>query len=644
MSLNDPPQKQKQDLEIIRQNFMVRGQVKEAEIMRLILLSSEGAMEVRHSATDLLLAPPCSNEIDYYEKLRECLTKRTTLLGKLPIPILDFLLDTVAMTGKLPPEPSQAHFLKRLLKKPSRQFLQNIFSKPYPLEPFLRLISPLAMTQHTRAFHRKKKLTRWRNLRNCILSTSGNIPSWAENTLKDLAPLMEKGRRGKVGAQGRRKWRVTGRALLALPGEVHPNRCFSPLKKSAWNGLSVKELKAFDELLLFQGLELMAIRSLCHQVSLQTGRVVLSLHNATLGAAGGWAHESLSSQFSHKRLFQCFVREGKAVSLRLLKQHGTWVDLAEMIEAMWERRILHPKVYQSLWESRVRRALDPRFDGEWRKNLERASALIPADQDPFVESSCPCVWPGALAPHQRLSLENLRFHAQRRKTSWKKGLFSLGGFIQSGQKLIRQGRLKTFVIPWIDKFFISSRRSEDREYLVSLLRWLHDWGGQPIILFWEDTGRAREPSFFLALEAMRKTGQPMRGIGVFDDHKSRREEALEIICAEHKHHAFFALRPFTDTHFPLTLQQILREGTSLSMNTYDSSWKDDLCFLYAGTQVADLLSIQTTMENWTPWVCMQGRKIPFGQYMRARLRQGSGLQPAERSCVDAAHARWANLE
>jgi len=645
LPLKDLFQKQSADLAEIKKNFIIHGQVKEAELLRLVHLSSKGEKEIRPLATDLLLAPPSSNEIRYYEKLIECLTRKTSSPRKLPMPVLEFLLDTLVMTEKLPPEPEKARFFERLLRKPPEGLLQNMFSKPYPLQPFLRFLSPRAFIRESRHVFRPKSLSRWRILKNRLLSSSPGPPSWARNTLRDLAPLRSTKVMGKDGPQGGGSWLLRGRVLLAPPGRIHTPGHLPPLKQSRWSGLGSKKLQTFDEILHFQGLELEAMRNLCVQVSRQTGRVVLSLHNATLGAAGGWAHDPLSHHFSHRALFRDFIREAKSRRACLLQQHQASMDAAETLEDIWDQRILHPKIRQALWESRVRAELDHRFEEEWQKHLKRAFALIPSDKSSFSENSSPCVWPGPLAFHQRPAIEHLLTQAHERGKNWKRNLLSLGGFIHSGQKLLDGGRLHELVIPWIDKFFISSKRREDQTYLTLLIKWLHHWGGQPLILFWEDTGRAREPSFFLALEEMKKGGHSMRGIGVFDSHgSSRREEASGIIAAEHKNHSFFALRPFTDTHHPSGLQQLLEKGASPSANTYDSSWKDDLCFLYAGTQVADLLSIQTTPENWTPWVRVHHGKVPFGQYLRSRLRQQIGIHPVKRRCVDAAYARWANLE
>lgn len=637
-------EEQKNKLKKIHLDFLSHGKIEEKDILALIELATGGHQEVRSMALDLLLAPPASQEIYYYESLKECLSKKNTALQKIPLPLVEFLLDSTAMTGMLPFKESQADFLTRLMNTLSPSALKDLFSRAHPLHPLLRLISPKAITHGLSRPLRKKRRIHWRLLKKRLFSQDKNEPSWAQSTIKDLAPLVGEHQKEKKKHQPWSNRLAQGRPLAAMSRPAgHPTKTVF-LKGTAWNGLGRRKLEAFDKLLQCQQQELQSVRELARQISRLTRRVVLSLHNATLCAMGGWAHNALSDQIGDARLWSTFMKAAKAWKQHLATEALASAASAQEIQTHWEQRIIHPQILQCLWESKVRHAMDRRLRDEWEKDLKAAGTLLPPEKMLQLEQSPPYSWPGPLAPHQKLSTTDLVAHAQTRRNTWAKGFLSLAGYMQAGRELLRQGDVESLVLPWIDKFFISSRRNKDRFYLAKLVQWLEKWGSRPLILFWEDSSRAHTPSFCLALDQLRKSGYPFRGIGILDTQKSNREEALHIIRAGHSSHSLFALRPFTDGHHPADLTQILSTPPQDIPVVYDSAWKDDLCFLYAGTQIAPLLSAQTNMEKWSPWVSFEGVKYPFGQYLRSRLRIELNITPIPKGAIDRKYFLWANLQ
>lgn len=631
-------------LETIRQHLLSCGRMKQEALRKLIELSCRGPKKIRPLAMDLLLAPPTTEEIPYYRTLRDHLARTTTRLQDLPLPILEFLLNGLAMNNRLPSAKARAHFFRCLMKKLSSSALQEIFSLPYPAHLFLCLVSPKALTHGTALSNRRRSRMRWRLLKKRLGSLPTTPPPWAETTLKDLAPLRQPVQKPGGTPRSGGTWLLKGRTMAASPVATPFPQQIPPLRHAGWNGLSRRKLEVFDRLLEGQKLELQAIRNLAREVSLQTRRVVLSLHNATLAAAGGWAHDSLSLQFPHRKLLQAFDRETELWAKHLQQSEPASVAFAEKLEAHWQQRILQPRVLQCLWESRVRYALDDALKKAWLDDLRKASSLFPPHTLSKALKESPFGWPGLLAPHQRLHMGSLWTFAKERQEAWVPGLLVLAGLAQAGDRLLRKGDLGSLVIPWIDKFFISSQRRADKTYLSELVEWLGRWAAQPLILLWEDSARPQSPSFSLALQELREAGRPFRGIGMFDDQASSRKDAMQIICSEHRKVSLFALRPFSDTHNPGGLAQILDNPDPPSSLVYDSAWKDDLCFLYAGTQIAPLVSIQTDVERWSPWVVLGGKKRPFGQYLRSRLRSELGLPIHFEEKRDVAHARWANLE
>ena len=127
-----------------------------------------------------------------------------------------------------------------------------------------------------------------------------------------------------------------------------------------------------------------------------------------------------------------------------------------------------------------------------------------------------------------------------------------------------------------------------------------------------------------------------------------RRQAEDFICDRQAVIRLFALRPYADTVNTRSLEQLLGEldYRFLQPENYDSSWKDNLCFLYTGTQVFPLLSIQTEAECFAGWVATESGRYPFGYTLRRRLRQMALGGQEHRSCSDPlslSYASWANL-
>jgi hypothetical protein len=277
--------------------------------------------------------------------------------------------------------------------------------------------------------------------------------------------------------------------------------------------------------------------------------------------------------------------------------------------------------------------------------VHTAKGLLSKDELSEILSSHKWGWPGGLSPHQRLLLQDVVAWRNERRRIWKRGFLRLAALIHEGQRLLDTGKISHFVLPWIDKFFISSQREADLEYLPGFVRWLECQGIQPCILFWEDTTHSRAPSLQLALERLRQQGMPFRGIGIFDGTGSRREDALGIICREYPMARLFALKPHSDFHNPRSLRQLLTDLDYGFFESYDSSWKDNLCFLYAGTQVFPFISVQSDMEPSPAWVgTMNHTRHLFGSLFRRELRRYLlGVEAQRPDPFSCAYAAWANL-
>jgi hypothetical protein len=372
--------------------------------------------------------------------------------------------------------------------------------------------------------------------------------------------------------------------------------------------------------------------------------VVLSWHNATLAAASGWAFENLCDQFPMKALWEAF---SDTVQKRTRDLQDGWLHDRKALDNLcerWKKRLVMPKVLHALWEDRMIAALDTSYEAERQKRLGAAQKILQLPDLAVSPAHQGFGWMGSISPHQHFTLKEILDWSTRRQAHWINGLRRLAVLLEEGQNLLEKGMLPSLVLPWIDKFFISSRREEDWEYLSTLVGWLERYGLRPLILFWEDTPHRHEPSFKLVLKRLCEEGYRYRGIGVFDSQGSSRNDARAIICNEHRETTLFALRPYSDCHNHRSFKHLIEKRDYGFLKHYDSSWKDGLCFLYAGTQVFPLLSIQSDMESIPAWIAEKGVKYPLGSCLRNKLRETVlGKRPGKGDVLSLQYAIWANL-
>ena len=281
-----------------------------------------------------------------------------------------------------------------------------------------------------------------------------------------------------------------GKRGLSLPA-LHENAYFA--------GLGNISLRYLDLLIQEQAKELAAVRKLAVSASQRTGRVVLSWHNASLAAAGGWAFEDLNRQFPSDALWKEFKKSVRDRIASISARTNFNRSILQNLFTHWEERLVKPKLLHALWESRLQAGFKSSGQESFEKDLCSAKALL---KDSEIEAVCSGEiygWCGAVSPHQQMDVGQVLNWHEARRGIWQKGLIRLIAIIAEGQNLIKKGKVPYFVLPWIDKFFISSRREGDLEYLPSLVKFLEEQKVNPLVLFWEDTSHKQTPSFQLAL-------------------------------------------------------------------------------------------------------------------------------------------------
>ncbi len=411
-------------------------------------------------------------------------------------------------------------------------------------------------------------------------------------------------------------WRIHGKAIASKVEISQRDAPAQTMRQLYWGGGRSRKITFWERLVEKQAGELFEIRRLSREVSSRTGRVVLSWHNATLGAAGGWAFEDLASQFDSPALYSLFVQAvfKEVAEIRKSFDISSAMDLC----AMRLDRLFAPKMVSA---------------------VDRA-----ANGDKYE-------WPGTLSPHQRISTGQVLEWIEKSHEKWADGLMLLFALANQGQRMLDSGKIPSLVLPWIDKFFISSRRLADLTYLERLFRFASANMRKPLILFWDDTSHSKAPSLGLALEDVAGRGLPFRGIGIFDTgvssgglHGAGRAEATRIILNDYPQKELFALRPLNENHCPEAFRWIFKDYDMKFFLNYDSSWKDNLAFIYAGTQVFPLLPVQTEMEAISPWIFNGRERFAFGTWFRRRLRHislGKLERISDPLCLE--YCSWANL-
>ncbi len=611
---------------------------------RLMRLCLHPEKSIREAALLLLLEPPVDHPLDHTVRLFSIQAGGSLIPGRVPMALFELAFDLIATLRGLPETPALRASVERLLTRAPRAAAKLPCAARFSLQEMgHRIVERMFAAQC------QKHGARFRSKLRLFLRLLPNAPhTWSTLTSADLTPLWENPRDHTPKRLTLGRWVRVARPLKA-PEDAQDGRELRPfptcLRPLHWGGYGHHSLRYMERLLEMQAREITAQKELCCRVSTATGRVVLSLHNASLAAMGGWGfdsvHEAVPDSF-RRRAFLDGVRQEE---VRIREEVFRDPEVDALQELRFDR-LVRPKLTQVLLEAGVRMRLDSARFLKPDPAIQKVRRLLRDASARLSVEHARCALPGAVAPHQRLEPDSLLQWSARQGGLWRAGLARLAALLQHAQRAMTRGEIDCFVVPWIDKFYISSRRDRDGAYLPAVVRWLRAQGCCPIVLFWEDTPHAEHPSYRLALDSMIAAGLPFRGIGIFDRNGSDRGDAERIIVSSHSSTQLFALRPWTDEHFPRSFDGLLRDLDARVFRTYDSSWKDNLAFIYSGTQVSWLLSLQTSMETFSPWVVVEGRKYPFGAFLRGAIRRRILDVPAEpRSLSDPwmRHVQWAHL-
>ncbi|MGA2400843.1 MAG: hypothetical protein ABSG91_03945 [Syntrophobacteraceae bacterium] len=610
---------EKFDIGVFRAKWPALSFFSRKEIRGFLRICSDIFAPAHKEALDLLLYPDGVELSSYYIDLASYLQTFRIRTQDIPRALLQILCELLASAGRIPRGHDAHELLVRLLSKIPPILLVWLFEKRFPLRQFIGHIEATRIFPGIgQPYDLLRK--RWRLLRKRLipgLSAAGSLPDpGLEITLADLGFLAKAGRRpGKVKSE----WRIHGTAIVSKVGMVPERAPAQSMRSLYWGGARSRKLAFWEKLIWTQAGELTEIRRLASEVGNQTGRVVLSWHNASLGAAGGWAFEDPAAQFASPAAYCLFVQ-------------------AVLEEASEIRKSFDISSSLSLFDMRAERLFAPQM----ARAVEHSRVFVCENKSE---------WPGALSPHQRITPEQVFAWMENARKTWAEGLILLFALANQGQRMIDSGKISSLVLPWVDKFFISSRRRADSAYLERLFRLVSASIKQPLILFWDDTSHSKAPSLGLAMEDMAGHGLPFRGIGIFDTsvpvdglHGAERARVTQSIVHDYPEKALFALRPLNENHCPDAYRRILKDLDMGFFLNYDSSWKDNLAFIYTGTQVFPLLPVQTEMELVSPWVSNRRERVAFGTWFRRMLRRISlGKPDGISGRLWLEYCSWANL-
>ena len=233
-----------------------------------------------------------------------------------------------------------------------------------------------------------------------------------------------------------------------------------------WGGERSRKIAFWEKLIRNQAGELSEIRRLSREVSSRTGRVVLSWHNASLGAAGGWAFEDLAAQFASPALYGLFVQAVLKEAAEIRKSFD--ISSAMGLCDMRSERLFAPKAASAVEHSLIsalftscRRPI-PAEDGPCgHAGIKEPESPLWKESADRIANGNKYEWPGALSPHQRISPEQVLAWIEKAHKTWADGLILLFALANQGQRMLDSGKIPSLVLPWIDKFFISSQRRAD---------------------------------------------------------------------------------------------------------------------------------------------------------------------------------------
>ena len=580
--------------------------------------------EVRQAVRVLIFSPPVENELNHFLRLLQWLPEWLPSKWYEDSLLRQAVAELISAVENPPDCRPLATLLQVTLKRSSSAWLQDSSLPSASLSSASRR-SILSLLARRLSCPPKPGLTRRLLARETLSSREISEALAASNRLTLMGSL--------------RHWtKMTSIEDLVSCSKVNLSSSdTNPLPKDllihSWGQRGKEEVAFLEKLISYQAKELSEVSRLAVEVSRRTKRVVVTLHNASLGAATGWGAPSFAQQISIEAAVQ-FSQRVKSLKRDFIAElsDGTrsspsplshsLKEQAKNLFHLWAKRLVRPQILQDLWTLRVSLLLNNLPLGEWEQLVDKGKEILSSGDYQRLTGGkgLAITFVPPTAARSQLDCTLSWYNKNKKNHSEKMSL--LWALIRTGQEWLSSGRLQYLVLPLVDKFFISSKRDQDLDYLPSLLKLIHRFEHTPLFLFIDDTSRASQPSLQLAIDRWCES-HPFLGLGVFASKREPSPSNLETILDNSSKFNLFALRPLTQVHNPLALDFLLAQRPSefLSPKHYDSSWKDNLPFLYQGTQVAPFSGAVEPTERFSPFLLTSAGPMFFGTFYRFKLRQ-----------------------
>ena len=599
-----------------------------ADIVCLARGLVSSSAKVRQAVEVLIFSPPVEDELTHFRRLLrwfpDWLPSKWYEQPPLPRLVVE-LIFSLENPGDCRP---LATILRIALKQRLRSRHQQTVLPPGPLELVVRrqLLSVLTrrLSYHLRLGLRRRCLEEsdlsLSNISEAIVASSrfppmGSLRYWRKmKSLGDIANSSSLGSYVRPADQG------------SCPRSKRNLRILS------WGQRRFKDIDFLEKLISYQANELAEVFRLATAVSRSTRRVVLTLHNASLGAATGWGAPAFSQQLPRKCAEPFFNRVNSlrrdylanlcfSNSAVPSSQGNILKEEVDNLFLLWAKRLIRPRLLKDLWALRMGLILNNLPVEEWQQLFTQAKELLDDSDYQRLVRGTDLAIAFAQPKTSRRNLQETMLWYQKRRESYHQLFSLLWALIATGDEWIRAERISHLVLPIIDKFFISSQRDQDLTYLPLFVE-LADWmNHSPLFLLIDDTSRAAGPSLESALDRWCQH-HGFVGLGVFAGGSDVTKPPLESILANSSIAKLFALRPISQVHNPISLRTLLalRPRDFLTPAKYDSSWKDNLPFLYHSTQVAPFSGPVTQADEFDSAVITSAGPMAFGRYYRCKLR------------------------
>ncbi len=391
----------------------------------------------------------------------------------------------------------------------------------------------------------------------------------------------------------------------------------------SWGEKKKSKIKFLEALIRYQTEELKWIRELSESASKKLNKTVLTLHNASLGASSSWGIQDFRDQIGDSSTYEEFSREVQEVKKYFLEKLSGFHDLTRL-KKLWISRLVEPKLRRMLHYFEQGASIGTiNHDAVrgWRKKVFSRVGIVIEGNGRGKDLSVLPVNPEVMDIFLELHLQ----WTERKINGWLDWHALLLSLLSVGNRYLSANKIEAFVVPWTDKFFMSSKRKKDISYLEGILKFVCAFVPETKILFVDDTTKKSDPSLKLALPELNKLLEPLkvRGLGVFDSQENRYEtnDPALFVTSVLATHQMVVISPCPSSSDFRSFYNLVenKDYSFLTKENYHSSWKDNLDFLYWGTSVFPLTDAINFDPFFPAYVLTKSGPLPFGRFYKTFL-------------------------